>query len=166
MRRFSTVFKKKEDSKSKANGQSNGNVNEKRQSKSIPTYSPPEPEPEDHSKARNEVTAIFEKCSQVIHASRRPLPTQSGDGTYLEHGHDHSTSLFQDLRSLGFKDYGTLMDVIKNKASGELIDDKTMLMERIIQLVSGLPSNSKSRTELTNAFLDELWDSLPHPPLS
>jgi linoleate 10R-lipoxygenase len=164
MRRFSTAFRKKDESKPKANGQSNGKVNEKRQSKSIPTYSPPEPV--DHSKARNEVTAIFEKYAQVIHASRRPLPTQSGDGTYLEHGHDHSTTLFQDLRSLGFKDYGTLVDVMKNKASGEYTDDKTMLMERIIQLVSGLPSNSKNRTELTNAFLDELWDSLAHPPLS
>ena len=128
--------------------------------------SAPAAEPEDHSKARTEVSAIFERYAQVIHASREPLPTQSGDGTYLEHGHDHSTSLFSDLRSLGFKDYGTLVDVIKNKASGGLVDDKTMLMERIIQLVSGLPSNSERRTELTNAFLDELWDSLPHPPLS
>lgn len=164
MRRFSSAFRKKDDSKPKLNGQSTGNHGEKRQSKVIAT--PSHPEPEDHSKARNEVNAIFEKYAQVIHASRRPLPTQSGDGTYLEHGHDHATSTFQDLKSLGFKDYGTLVELMKNKASGEYVDDKTYLMERIIQLVAGLPSNSKNRTELTNAFLDELWDSLAHPPLS
>ncbi|RAO67642.1 uncharacterized protein BHQ10_003654 [Talaromyces amestolkiae] len=165
MRRFSSVFKKKDDSKVKENGQTSEKVNGKRQSKAVSSSAPPA-EPEDHSKARNEVSAIFERYAQVIHASREPLPTQSGDGTYLEHGHDHSTSLFSDLRSLGFKDYGTLVEVMKNKASGGYVDDKTMLMERIIQLVSGLPSNSERRTELTNAFLDELWDSLPHPPLS
>ena len=34
------------------------------------------------------------------------------------------------------------------------------------QLVSELPSRSKTRVDLTNAFLDELWNSLQHPPLS
>ncbi|KAL1964166.1 hypothetical protein VTN77DRAFT_7254 [Rasamsonia byssochlamydoides] len=163
MRRFSLAFKKpKENSKStengaQANGKPNGKANGKRHSKAA------SPE-EDHSAKRNEVIATFEKYAQLIHASRRPLPTQTGDGTYLEH--EPSSSLFQDLRALGFKDYGTLLEVMKNKASGQLVDDKTMLMERIIQLVSGLPSHSKNRTELTNAFLDELWTSLPHPPLS
>lgn len=33
-------------------------------------------------------------------------------------------------------------------------------------MVADLPGHSKNRTELTNAFLNELWDSLPHPPLS
>jgi hypothetical protein len=45
-----------------------------------------------------------------------------------------------------------------------LTDDKTMIMERVIQLVSNLPSNSKLRVELTNTFLGELWYSLEHPP--
>ena len=34
------------------------------------------------------------------------------------------------------------------------------------QLVSGLPPRSKARVDLTNSFLDELWNSLQHPPLS
>lgn len=29
-----------------------------------------------------------------------------------------------------------------------------------------MPGHSKNRVELTNGFLDELWTSLPHPPLS
>ncbi|KKA23635.1 Peroxidase [Rasamsonia emersonii CBS 393.64] len=166
MQKVSAAFKKpKEDSKpeeigAQANGKVNGTANGKRHSKAS-SYVGPE---EDHSAKRNEVVATFEKYAQLIHASRRPLPTQTGDGTYLEH--EPSSSLFQDLKALSFKDYATLLEVMKVRASGQLVDDKTMLMERIIQLVSGLPSHSKNRTELTNAFLDELWTSLPHPPLS
>ena len=55
--------------------------------------------------------------------------------------------------------------MVKAKLKGEaLTDDKTMIMERVIQLVANLPSDSKLRTELTNSFLGELWDSLEHPP--
>ena len=36
----------------------------------------------------------------------------------------------------------------------------------MIKLVSGLPSLSKTRVDLTNAFIDELWHSLQHPPMS
>jgi hypothetical protein len=62
-------------------------------------------------------------------------------------------------------DYRTLKNVILAKVKGETItDDKTMIMEKVIQLVANLPSNSKTRTELTNTFLGELWYSLEHPP--
>lgn len=55
--------------------------------------------------------------------------------------------------------------MIKAKIKGEKItDDKTMIMERVIQMVSNLPSNSKVRVELTNSFLSELWYTLEHPP--
>ena len=39
-----------------------------------------------------------------------------------------------------------------------------MIMERIIQVVSGLPPQSKTRELLTGEFISELWDSLDHPP--
>jgi hypothetical protein len=64
------------------------------------------------------------------------------------------------------KDVKTLSEVIRSKLKGEqVVDDKTMIMERVIQLVSNLPSGSRTRTELTNTFLNELWYSLDHPPL-
>ena len=88
-------------------------------------------EPEDHSANRHEVESSFEKYAQLIHASQRPLPTQSGDGAYLDH--TEPSGLLQDLKSIGFKDIGTLMQVMKNKASGELQDDKTYMMEHVIQ---------------------------------
>lgn len=62
-------------------------------------------------------------------------------------------------------DFKTLQKMLVGKIKGEKIkDDHTMLMERVIQLVSNLPSNSKLRVELTNTFLGELWYSLEHPP--
>lgn len=35
-----------------------------------------------------------------------------------------------------------------------------------MQLVSGLPPKSKLRVNLTNSFLDELYNNLQHPPMS
>lgn len=133
LRRFSSTFKKssKGDRDSKPNGtQVNG---QKRQSKvPAPRKSSSDESRSDHGVESDDGVSVFEKYAQVLHASRRPLPNQTGDGTYLEQ--EHSGSLFKDLRALGFKDIGTLKDLIKTKAKGEYIDDKTMLMERIIQV--------------------------------
>lgn len=135
----------------------------------------------DHAASRQDVESAFQKFAQLIHASNRPLPTQSGDGASLEHA--EPTGLMNDLKSIGIKDVKTLMEVMKSKASGQLQDDKTYLMERVIQvssfhrsdvgggltawqLVAGLPATSKARGDLTNSFLDQLWNSLQHPPMS
>ncbi|OOQ87882.1 Linoleate 10R-lipoxygenase [Penicillium brasilianum] len=168
LRRFSTQFKRNKDSKD-TNGDSEQPKSSKENSKRFSKPAQPVRKSTSHEEKhqpvnRAEVVAVFEKYAQAIHASREPLPNQTGDGTYLKH--DQSSGLFNDIKSLGFRDLNTVKDLIKNKASGELIDDKTYLMERIIQLVADMPGHSKNRTELTNQFLDELWNSLPHPPLS
>ncbi len=63
-------------------------------------------------------------------------------------------------------DFKTLKTVVGAKIKGEKVtDDKTMIMEKVIQLVSNLRSDSRVREELTNTFIKELWDSLDHPPL-
>lgn len=65
-----------------------------------------------------------------------------------------------------YEDIKTVLSLVKTKLKGEtLTDDKTMIMEHVIQLVAGLPSNSRLREELTNTFLNELWYTLDHPPL-
>lgn len=59
------------------------------------------------------------------------------------------------------------MGLIKSKIHpNEPVDDHTMLMERIISMVAGLPTTSRTRVKLTNNFIDELWYSLDHPVLS
>ncbi|KAI1960198.1 hypothetical protein LOZ58_003917 [Ophidiomyces ophidiicola] len=113
---------------------------------------------------RPEIDSTFKQYSQLIHAARRPLPKQSGDGSYLASPKETS-SLLKDLMSIGPRGIGTLLTVRKNKKSGDLVDDKTYIMERVIQLVAGLPPQSKMRVDLTNAFVAELWDTLPHPPV-
>lgn len=45
----------------------------------------------------------------------------------------------QDLKSIGFKDVNTLMQVMKQKKAGGLQDDKTYIMERVIQVNQTVP---------------------------
>lgn len=99
-----------------------------------PAYTPVH---EDHPNRvnRGHVEGTFSKYAQLIHASRRPLPTESGDGTYLG-GKKKRTSLFQDLRTVGFEGISTILAVAKSKRKGDLVDDKTYLMERIIAVSS------------------------------
>ncbi|KUI59129.1 Linoleate 10R-lipoxygenase [Cytospora mali] len=114
---------------------------------------------------RDGITAAFNQFAQSIHAPQKPLPTQVGDGTYSVRKRE--TGLRLDLKYIGWKDVKTFVDIIKSKIHGnEPMDDKTMLMERIIQLVAGLPTKSRSRVLLTDQFINELWYSLDHPVLT
>ncbi|POS70390.1 linoleate diol synthase [Diaporthe helianthi] len=114
---------------------------------------------------RDGVTTAFKKFAQSIHSSRRPLPTQLGDGTVSTRR--RQTGLAVDLKHLGKKDFKTLLDLLKSKIHGsEPVDDKTMLMERVIQIVAGLPTRSRTRVLLTNQLIGELWGSLEHPVLN
>ncbi len=64
-------------------------------------------------------------------------------------------------------DLKTLYELARNKAKGiQVVDDHTMLMERVIRIVAELPHNSRKRVELTNDFIGELWYSLEHPPMN
>lgn len=126
------------DKKQDVNGSVNDNkkaVNGKQSSYAPPAAKSKTEEIEDHSAGRHEVESSFEKYAQLIHASQRPLPTQSSDDAYLDH--TEPSGLLQDIKSIGFKDIGTLMQVMKNKASGELQDDKTMMMEHVMQVSPG-----------------------------
>ncbi|KAJ1708427.1 fatty acid oxygenase PpoC [Aspergillus flavus] len=167
LRRISTNFKKsKNDRETKQNGTQNGAQNgtqvngDKRQSKVSPARKSADQEPS--RKAANGAS-VFGKYAQVLHASQSPLPNQTGDGATFEQRHG---SLVQDLKSLHLEDAATLKQLSMNKIKGVPVDDKTMLMEKIIQIASSLPDNSENRTKATNLFLNQLWDSLPHPPLS
>lgn len=128
LRRFSTQFKRNKDSNGDAEAKGKDS---KRFSKATAARKSVSTD-DNHQVKRAEVVAVFEKYAQAIHASQEPLPNQTGDSTFLKH--DQSSGLFDDIKTLGFRDINTVKDLIKNKASGELIDDKTYLMERIIQV--------------------------------
>ncbi|KAG9251079.1 heme peroxidase [Emericellopsis atlantica] len=97
-------------------------------------------------------------------ASKRPLPTKMGDGNYPKT--TQRPGIGQDLSRIGLYELQTLKGIISAKLKGETQqDDRTMIMERTIQLVAGLPDHSRTQEVLTNSFIDKLWNSLDHPPL-
>lgn len=119
LRRFSSRFsgKKKEESpnKSLTNGATNGMVNGDHQNTQLAVQQPDAP---DYSVSQGDVQSNFVKFADLLHASNRPLPTQSGDPAYLEEG--QPSGFLKDLRTFGYKDYNTMLQVMKGKATGEL----------------------------------------------
>ncbi|KAK7739760.1 hypothetical protein SLS53_005730 [Cytospora paraplurivora] len=114
---------------------------------------------------RDGIIAVLDQFAPSVHVPQKPLPTQLGHGTYSVRKRETGWKL--DLEYIGWKDIKTLMGLIKSKLHGnEPLDDKTMLLEHIIQLVAGLPSKSRSRVKLTNQLIDQLWYSLNHPVLT
>ncbi|KAH0431856.1 linoleate diol synthase [Colletotrichum camelliae] len=101
---------------------------------------------------------------KALAESKRPLPVMFGDGSYPV---DQSRpGKWQEIKALGSQDFKTLYDIFKGKIKDHGIqDDKTMIMERTIQIVAKLPHRSRLRDILTNVFIEQLWDSLEHPPL-
>ena len=81
---------------------------------------------------RADVASTFEQYAQLIHASQRPLPNQSGDGAYLEK--DEPSGFWDDIRSLGIKDLKTVRHIMEDKASGKPQDDRKMHMEEVMQV--------------------------------
>ncbi|KAK5321703.1 hypothetical protein LTR93_005941 [Exophiala xenobiotica] len=136
------------------------------------SYNPPSPPAAQEPVARDasgpatrkDVENIFQQFAQLLHASQRPLPTQSGDGQYLDEA--KSSGFLADLKSLGLKDVKTVTHMLEDKASGKAQDDRKLHMEEIMQLIAALPDRSANRVELTSMLLDVLWNSLQHPPMS
>lgn len=79
-----------------------------------------------------EIKSAFVQASQMIHASLRPTPAQTGDGSYTEH-FSSETGILNDLVKLNVHDVDTIIALTKNAASNGPVDDKTYLMERVIQ---------------------------------
>lgn len=72
------------------------------------------------------------QVGSVVSASLRPLPTETGDGTYI--AESTQTGWVKDLGHVDLKDVRTLADVVKSAATGEPVDDKQYIMERVIQV--------------------------------
>ena len=115
--------------------------------------------------SRADIEAAFAQISNVLHASLRPVPTQTGDNTYVSE-EKAKPSLLMELKHLSVRNAQTFKDLLLDGLDGNLVDDKTYIMERVIQLASELPLDSKSGVGLTNGFLRQLWNDLDHPPLS
>ena len=72
------------------------------------------------------------QIEQVVAAALRPLPTQTGDGSYVQE--PAVTGLAKDLLHFDLKDAKTLADMAKNAVTGEAVNDRDYIMERVIQV--------------------------------
>ncbi|KAI5850166.1 heme peroxidase [Morchella snyderi] len=79
------------------------------------------------------------------------------------------SKILEDLLQAGgdfAKNSALIVEIVKEKISGKPMDDRTMIMERMIQLVAGLPESSFARKKVTEVLVGQLWNSLQHPPVS
>ncbi|KAL1969515.1 hypothetical protein VTN77DRAFT_8953 [Rasamsonia byssochlamydoides] len=113
---------------------------------------------------RKDIQKSLAQLQQLVSASLRPLPTETGDGTYITH--TSPTGLINDLPHVNVKDVETIIDVVKAAATGDPQNDRDYIMERVIQLAAGLPTSSRNGQALTDAFMRMLWNDLQHPPIS
>ncbi|PYI22509.1 heme peroxidase [Aspergillus japonicus CBS 114.51] len=112
----------------------------------------------------NGVGSKISQVEKVISASLRPLPTTTGDGTYVTE--QVQTGFVKDLGHVDLDNIKAILEIVKDTATGEPLNDRHYIMERVIQLASGLPSTSRNAKALTNTFLKQLWNDLEHPPIS
>ena len=100
----------------------------------------------------------------IVNGQSRSRPPSSLAPTSEAKKSDHILDVLKS--TFNFKHLRTVADVALQQIDGEPVDDTTYLMERIVQLVSDLPISSRTSSTLTNAFLNQLWTDLQHPPQS
>uniref|UniRef100_A0A060TJX0 ARAD1D50600p n=1 Tax=Blastobotrys adeninivorans TaxID=409370 RepID=A0A060TJX0_BLAAD len=97
---------------------------------------------------------------------RKPVDTPDGK-TDQEAGvglPEKTTSIGHDLRHLNMKQVKTVAQAITTLASGEPIDDKEYLLEHGVAMLQKLPKNSGLSKSISDAFIEMLYNDLPHPP--
>ncbi|RDW95053.1 hypothetical protein BP5796_00816 [Coleophoma crateriformis] len=112
---------------------------------------------------RKEVEAALRSAQQVISKSLAPASRY----TYPPNNDDQTptTGILSDLKKMGFQDVETLLALLNDSAKGYQ-DDNDFLLEHLVQLLAKLPQHSNVGNKLSNAFINQLWNQLPHPPLS
>lgn len=88
--------------------------------------------PQEHVSDRQKFEEALHSISGVIKVSLRPLPTQTGDGSYIEPPSE--SGVFHDILRTRIEDVRTLHEAKMTELHGDPVDDKTYLMERIIQV--------------------------------
>lgn len=147
MRRLSTVFKNrdKENTKTSPTSAENGANSSpgptrrltlgvtKKSTGGASSSNPQAFEGPDHSEKRAGIVGTLESLGKVISTANRPLNVETGDGSY--DAKKEQTGLLDDLKALRIKDLETLhMTMHQELGSSKLTDDKTMLMEKLIQV--------------------------------
>ncbi len=92
--------------------------------------------PSEAEELRQKFVKEYGEISHLIGAMRKPLPTQTGDGTYIQEPAEFSlTNDVLDLvKHLKLADYKTIGEAVKGAITGAPIDDRTYFMERFIKV--------------------------------
>ena len=97
--------------------------------------SDPHPHANEHSHEDplgEDVKSTLSSLIGLVKHSLRPLPTATGDGTYVEE--EIHSSITKDLLKLRPTDAVTVKDLIQNVVTNKPIDDRTYFMEGIIKV--------------------------------
>ncbi|KAI9661338.1 MAG: hypothetical protein M1831_003071 [Alyxoria varia] len=119
-----------------------------------------EPAPPDQiQQYRDRVPAAFKKIAQLWAYSSRPLPNETGDGTYVLE--PKRESYWEDIKRLNPENAVTLGKVAKTQLKGEPWNDRDYLLEHLLQVASNMPPEAK---QLDQLLITQLWNDLRHPP--
>jgi hypothetical protein len=113
---------------------------------------------------RKEVEASLDSVKQLINKSASPL-SSTPYAPSNDVNSKATPSLLASLRKLGFQDAATLLSLLTSEAKGQQ-DDNKFLLEHLVQLLSKQDDGSTISTQLTNAFINNLWNAIPHPPMT
>ncbi|KAL9107982.1 MAG: hypothetical protein Q9227_007197 [Pyrenula ochraceoflavens] len=117
-----------------------------------------------HADLRREITDAFKQLQNLVRASLRPIPTQTGDGSYVTEN-PPGTGVLSDLEHMKPEDYIAITQAIADDInSHHIIDDRKYPMEKVIKLAAELPKSSENGKKMTNSLLVQLWNDLQHPP--
>lgn len=109
---------------------------------------------------RRNVESSLASIRQLVRRSLGPIPRYP----YVP-GNDDNTKLsgfLSQLHHMGFKDVGTLLQLLNSEVNG-VLDDK-LIVEHLVGLLSQLDTNSQLSNQLTGAFINNLWNAVPQPP--
>lgn len=98
--------------------------------------------------------SLASRLSGATHALSRSVSTPS-KYAYTPGNDDTTkqTGLLEDLQALGFQDAQTMVMFLNTSATG-VDDDNDLLLERMIQMLSKLPSHSYEGKQMTDSLIN------------
>ena len=114
---------------------------------------------------RKEIDGSLGSVKRLLSKSLAPLPSSPASHVPSPDDQTKMTGFLSELRKIGFKDVETLLSLLNSEIKGQQ-DDNKFLLEHLVQLLSKLDDTSKLSNQLTASFVNNLWNALPHPPLT
>lgn len=121
------------------------------------------PEKQLKVKKRPSLSSRLSSAAAAIKASLSPIPKYPYEPTNDDT--TPPTGLLDDIQKLGFKDIETLLTFLNADVTGVENDDN-LLLEHLIQLLAKLPPTSADGQKLSDSFINQLWNTLNHPPVT